>query len=165
MNLSFSPVDEAGARDILRWHYEPPYDIYDVGQDVDDPSFFTDPNNGYFAVRDEAGELIGYVCFGADGRVPGGNYEEEAIDLGVGLRPDMTGRRLGPGVIEAAMTFGRDLFGPLPFRATVASFNGRSLAACRKVGFMPRETFARRPDGLEFVILVCEAGERDDSGN
>jgi ribosomal-protein-alanine N-acetyltransferase len=164
MQWSFAPMDESSAREILHWRYEPPYDVYDVGQDVDDPSFFTDPGNGYFAVRDESGDLIAYVCYGADARVPGGNYEGGAIDLGAGLRPDLTGRRLGPGIIEAAMAFGSDLYGPRPFRATVAAFNERSLAACRKVGFVARETFARPSDGLEFVILIREAGGRDDGG-
>ena len=42
------------------------------------------------------GTLLGYGSFGPEGQVPGGRYDASAIDLGMGLRPDLVGRGLGP---------------------------------------------------------------------
>jgi hypothetical protein len=30
MHLTFTPMDESAAHKILTWHYEPPYDLYNL---------------------------------------------------------------------------------------------------------------------------------------
>ena len=45
--------------------------------------------------------------FGPDGRVPGWDYDETALDTGGGLRPSLTGQGLGRAVISAGLDFGR----------------------------------------------------------
>jgi ribosomal-protein-alanine N-acetyltransferase len=90
--------------------------------------------------------------------VPGGDYDEEALDIGGGLRPDLTGQGLGPSFMEAALEFGRRQFGPVSFRATVAAFNRRAQRVCEKLGFRPVQTFERMHNGKRFTILVRAAG-------
>ncbi len=139
------------AADIVTWRYPAPYDCYDL---VDtDPEFFTDPRNGYVALVDK-GELIGYRVFGRDGRVPGGEYDESALDTGGGLRPELTGRGLGKQAIAAGLEYGAARFRPMAFRVTVAGFNIRAQQVVQGLGFVPTRTFNATTDGCGFVIMT-----------
>ncbi len=74
--LTFRPLDASDARAILAWRYEGPYAVYnpqppDLAAAV---AILIDPANAYFAARDETGALVGFCCFGADARVPGGDW-------------------------------------------------------------------------------------------
>jgi RimJ/RimL family protein N-acetyltransferase len=92
-----------------------------------------------------------------DAQVPGGDYGEDALDVGCGIRPDLTGQRLGPTVIQTALDFGRRQWHPSRFRATIAAFNERAQKAARRVGFEQVSTFERSSDGLPFIIFEREA--------
>jgi [ribosomal protein S18]-alanine N-acetyltransferase len=140
------------AADIVTWRYPAPYDCYDVS-DVE-PEFFVDPRNGFFALLSGSDELIGYRSFGADGRVPGGDYDDSALDTGGGLRPSLTGQGLGRQAIATGLDFGRRRFAPPAFRVTVASFNSRALHVVTSLGFRPVSSFAATADGRRFEILV-----------
>jgi len=50
----------------------------------------------YVAVLDARDEMIAFRCFGPEARVLGGAYFEDALDMGGGLRPDLTGPRPWP---------------------------------------------------------------------
>ena len=95
MPLTIQPLTPAQIHQFLTWQYEGPYAMYNMsGDDVETAvSFFRDPDNGYFAIVDENDELLGFCNFGADARVPGGIYHQPALDIGIGMRPDLTGRR------------------------------------------------------------------------
>jgi [ribosomal protein S18]-alanine N-acetyltransferase len=139
------------AADILSWRYPSPYDYYDV-TDVD-LDYYLDPANGFFAVL-SGGEFIGFRSFGPDGQVPGGTYDDSALDTGGGLRPELTGRGLGRTVVVAGLEFGRLRFAPDAFRVTVASFNTRALRVVTSLGFRPVRSFPAAMDGRSFEILV-----------
>lgn len=156
MNLTFSQMDETSARAALTWRYDEPYSFYnpnpaELEQDV---QTLTDPANLYYAITDEAGALVAYYCFGRDAQVTGGDYSDDALDIGGGVRPDLTGRGLGPVIIQAGINFGQHKFAPRGFRVTVAAFNQRALSSCERIGFSPVQTFRRGQDEREFVILL-----------
>jgi GNAT superfamily N-acetyltransferase len=154
--ILIAPMTAEYATDILSWRYPAPYDYYDaVGGD---PGYYLDPANGVYAVL-SGGELIGFRSFGPDGRVPGGAYDDSALDTGGGLRPALTGRGLGRSVIAAGLEFGRERFAPEAFRVTVASFNTHALRVVTLLGFQPVSSFAASTDGRQFEILLrrCEA--------
>ena len=156
-SLRFEPMTESYARIALNWRYEPPYDFYnhDPAQlDVLIHDSFLNPAYHYFAVLNEKDSLIAFRCFGEDARVPGGNYSAEALDMGGGLRPDLTGHGLGPQIIRAAMDFARMEFSPPAFRATIAEFNLRAQRACEKVGYVFAQRFIATHNGAPFVILI-----------
>jgi RimJ/RimL family protein N-acetyltransferase len=158
MNLHLVPIDEPSARSILGWRYEPPYDLYnaDPSKLDEDLAHLLDPATAYYAIRDTE-ELVGFRCFGRDAQVPGGNYEGSALDTGGGLRPDLTGRGLGLGMLNAGLDFGRAMFHPPAFRVTVAAFNQRALIVCQRAGFEPIQSFVRNQDEREFVMLCRSA--------
>src|SRR3712207_2229590 len=101
--VTFRPVTEAEARAIAAWRYEGPYAYYNAPEGAADAEYLRellDPDNPYYAALDPQGELIGFFAFGSPAQV--GHREqreqayagEEALDIGLGLRPDLTGRGL-----------------------------------------------------------------------
>ena len=119
----------------------------------EDVAFFSDPANRYFGLHDNGDCLVAFICFGEDARVPGGQYDGDALDVGCGIRPDQTGQGLGSQVIETAVQFGMTTYGSQAFRATIAAFNERAQRAAKRAGFVPISRFERSSDGMPFVIL------------
>lgn len=159
-SFKFKPMTEACAHAALSWRYEPPYDFYNHDPaHLDDliHNCFLNPAYHYFAVFDEKNVLVAFRCFGEDARVPGGDYSADALDMGGGLRPDLTGHGLGPLVMRAAMDFARGEFSPRAFRTTVAEFNLRAQRACEKVGYVFVQRFVATHNGIPFVILIRSA--------
>ena len=152
MRVRFVQMTPEYAALLPTWRYPRPYDCYDVADAA--PDFFLDPANGYYAAVDDGGELIGFRCFGPDGRVPGGHYPADALDTGGGLRPELTGRGLGRAVIAAGLAFGRTVFAPTCYRVTVAAFNARALRVVGSLGFVEAQRFAGTVDGREYVVLT-----------
>ena len=155
--FTFSKMTEPDALAILEWRYEAPYDFYDPKGDelAKDLQTLVEPTNLYLAVRDREGELIGYYCFGGEAQVPGGDYAEDALDIGGSTRPDLLGTGMGRMFVRVATDFGDMFFHPKKFRATIAAFNTRALHMCEKAGFVWTQQFTR-DDGTEFVVLVKE---------
>ena len=96
-------------------------------------------------------------CFGPDAQVPGGDYEAAALDIGLGLRPDLTGQGRGLHYASAVCDFARNTLAPAEFRVTVARFNRRARRVWENAGFVRVQTFERQPDGLPFVVLTRDA--------
>jgi RimJ/RimL family protein N-acetyltransferase len=153
-NYSFNKMTDADAREILSWRYEPPYDFYDpLDEDLErDVAVLVEPTNLYLSVRNAEGDLIGYYCFGSQAHVEGGDYSEDALDIGGSVRPDLTGTGMGKMFVRVALDFAGIFFHPKKFRATVATFNTRALRTCENAGFVWTQKF-RRPDGVEFAVL------------
>jgi len=154
--FTFQPMDEASARAVPEWRYEAPYDIYNIASDnvEKEMQLFLDPQNAYHTITDEQGDLVAYCCFGPDGQVSGGDYGAAALDIGLGVRPDLTGQGHGLAYINAVLHFARRAFPPTAFRVTVAEFNQRARRVWEKAGFRPVQTFQRSGDGMPFVILA-----------
>jgi [ribosomal protein S18]-alanine N-acetyltransferase len=141
----------AYAADIVTWRYPPPYDCYDMTSA--DPAYLTDPASGFFALVDGT-RLTGFRSFGTDGQVPGGVYDESALDTGGGLRPGLTGKGLGREAIQAGLAFGRARFAPPAFRVTIATFNLRAQRVVEALGFRGLSSFRASTDGRSYEILV-----------
>jgi RimJ/RimL family protein N-acetyltransferase len=151
-------MDEASARAICGWRYEAPYHIYNVVTDGVEGAVlaFLDPQYAYYCIVGENGDLVAYCCFGLDARVPGGDYSRDALDVGMGVRPDLTGQGLGLSFAQAVLRFARETFEPPAYRVTVARFNERAQRVWEKAGFQQVEEFARSSDGMPFVIMIGE---------
>jgi RimJ/RimL family protein N-acetyltransferase len=158
MPLAFAALDETNARAILNWRYDPPYDVYDEGTDDSEKTLqtFLDPRNAYYAITDDREGLVAYCCFGPDAQVPGGDYGAAALDIGLGVRPDLTGQGHGHCYVDTVLGFGRRTFAPSAFRVTIAAFNQRALTVWKRAGFRPVQAFQRTGDGLAFVMLARE---------
>ena len=152
--ITFSALDESAAREVVRWRYDPPYDIYNIEDSDDAIQYAIDPRKGFFSMRDETGKLLGFCSFGDDGQVSGGDYRLEALDIGMGIHPDLTDRGRGAGYVAAVVDFAKKEFAAERLRVTIAAFNLRAQRVWEKNGFRPEQTFHREVDNREFVILV-----------
>jgi RimJ/RimL family protein N-acetyltransferase len=146
MAYHFVPLTEADARAIAGWRYDGACAAYDCppGEAEGAVLLMLDPANRYFAARDGDGELVGFCCFGPDAHVPGGDYADASVlDVGLGLRPDHTGRGRGPTFVEAIASFASARLGHQHLGLTVAAWNRRAVRAYEKAGFQTVHTFTR----------------------
>jgi [ribosomal protein S18]-alanine N-acetyltransferase len=169
IDVTFRPVTEAEACAIAAWRYDGPYAIYNAPEGAaGDPEYLRellDPDNPYYAGIDSQGGLIGFLGFGAPAQV--GTAEEreeayggeEALDVGLGLRPDLTGRGRGLAFVEAGLAFAREQFAPARFRLSVAAFNQRAIRVYERAGFrrVRAMTLASSGGPREFIIMVRDA--------
>ena len=73
--------------------------------------------------------------------------EGDALDVGLGMRPDLTGQGLGLDFVRAGLRFARDTYVPPAFRLTVATFNRRAIKVYERAGFEPVRAFGDRGTG------------------
>ncbi|MBN1889627.1 MAG: GNAT family N-acetyltransferase [Thermoflexales bacterium] len=157
--MNIQPMDEASARAIARWRYDAPYDFYNLNPDEieQNVAYFANPQNAFYSILSEQGGLAGYCSFGPDGQVPGGDYSQAALDVGIGMRPDLTGHGEGVCYSELVFDFACRTFAPERLRVTIAAFNQRAQRVCHKLGFHVVQRFLKEPGGVPFLILVREA--------
>ena len=115
----FRQMDDADAREISGWRYVPPYAFYDATADPADPA---DPADlGNLADLADLAELLdperrrGIFFSVLDGK------KDEAVDVGLGLEPDLTGKDLGAQFFTSGLAFARERFSPRPFTLSVAT--------------------------------------------
>jgi RimJ/RimL family protein N-acetyltransferase len=122
------PLTDAHATAISGWQYEFPYEWYDTSNDPRKVELFAHPQRreSLRAVVDEDGELLGFFNFVREG---------DEVRVGLGMRPDMTGRGLAQPFILAGLNYASLEWRPKRFRLWVARWNERALRAYRRAGF------------------------------
>lgn len=148
------------AREMLSWRYEAPYDMYSMDniEDADMPgeiAYLLDASNHFYAIY-ENDEMVGHCVFYDEARVRGDEYAEDALDIGIGMRPDETGQGRGTAITQQVLAFAEMKYAPSVYRATIAAWNKRAQAVCLKNGFYIARTFVS-DDGREWVVLLKDA--------
>lgn len=163
-HFSVRPMTEHDARTITAWHYEPPYSFYNPDPESLDDSLVEMMDGSYYAVAGADGQLAGFVAFGATAQVPGGHthgaYGADALDIGLGMRPDLTGRGLGLSFLQTCIAFAHERFSPPMLRLSVATFNQRAITVYQRAGFKPGLVVpgpAPTRD-IEFLVMVLPLG-------
>lgn len=138
---------------IADWHYPPPYSFYDWRADNEDAALLLDERRRrgrFFSAFDEDHALVGFFEFQVKG---------DDVIVGLGLRPDLTGRGLGREFVEAGLAFAREKFQPTRFRLSVAAFNERAIRVYERAGFTPLRTFDHETNGRvhRFLEMVHAA--------
>ena len=152
------PLEEGDARAILQWRYESPYDFYNPPADNEQNYYvmqFLDPDLMFHAVVDTSDNLIGFCSYGVDGQVFGGNYKTQALDIGLGMRPDLTGQGRGHAFFRTILQYGQTL-PSTRFRLTVASFNTRAIWLYRRFGFEEVEHFIDAFFAVPYTVMIRE---------
>jgi len=143
----FRQMDDADANEVASWRYEPPYDFYDSTADPADLAELLDPERRrdvYFSVLDDENRIVGFFQF---------EKKDETVDIGLGLRPDLTGRGLGAKFVLSGLEFVRRRFAPERFSLSVATFNERAIGVYERVGFRRGEVFTHETNGGEYEFL------------
>jgi sigma-B regulation protein RsbU (phosphoserine phosphatase) len=151
--ITFSELNEPAAKEIVSWCYQHPYDIYNLEDSQETINYLTKQDNHFYAMHSQNHQLIGFCSFGKDGQVPGGSYEKQALDIGMGLHPDLTGKGQGHNYVASVLEFAQREFSPDCVRVTIAAFNLRSQRVWEKNGFQKSQSFTQSGNNLEFVVL------------
>jgi [ribosomal protein S18]-alanine N-acetyltransferase len=160
MRFDIRAFTEADADAVAGWRYPPPYDVYDASEDPSMHIEMRDPQRWgvtWFAADDaDSGELAGFLEMVATEPDEAGRAE---VEVGLGLRPDLTGRGLGSAFVEAALGFARDRWRPRTFALDVFPWNERAIRCYERAGFGRGEIYVRRfPDGNEVTFLRMSRG-------
>lgn len=166
-SYQFFKMTEQYASLIVRWTYEEPYSLYNMDGGLDDISEFM--NGDYFYVLDYANELIGFICTGNSARVPGGYQigiynDEQYIDFGLGLKPELTGKGYGEQFLISSLDFIKDEYDKSDVQLVVAAFNERAIKVYERVGFIKGQSFKSKVSGQEIDFLVMHYSKEITSG-
>lgn len=149
MKLELTNMNEALAFEILNWRYNPPYDFYNNENDAETLKELVDDN--YFVVLNEKKELVGFYCVGSSAQVPAGTkvgaYMENSIDIGLGMAPVFTGKGNGFTFFSFVLESIYKMYGQVPVRLTVATFNERAIHLYEQFEFVKE---------MEFVTETAE---------
>ena len=126
--MRLSPLTAELGEAMASWSYPGPWSVYDVTGPLD-------PAEGYWAVLGDGDEVVGFACFGVEARVPGLEERPGVLDVGVGMRPELTGRGLGREFAQAVLDHGRALTSATTLRAVVQEWNARSRRLLENLGF------------------------------
>jgi ribosomal-protein-alanine N-acetyltransferase len=141
-------ADDAHA--IAAWRYADPYSFYDWDRDPGDLAELLDPSEWgrrYFSADDADGELAGFLVIKA---------AEGVAEIGLGLRPALTGRGLGGAFLDAGLRFAAERFGARSFALAVAAFNLRAITVYERAGFREVRRYEHATNGAvhEFVWMT-----------
>jgi ribosomal-protein-alanine N-acetyltransferase len=150
VTIDIEPLTNQAATEIAGWHYEPPYDFYDFAAEPDDLAELLDPTrrgDRYYGAFDESGALVGFFYFA---------FHDDEVEVGLGLRPDLTGRGLGAEYLDAGLEFAQRRFELTHFRLYVATFNERAIRVYERAGFRRVRTATRHLALGDFEFLELE---------
>lgn len=147
-------MTKALAEVILDWRYEPPYDFYnDNNKEESMKELLEEP---YFAVLNDDGNLVGFYCIGYAAQVPlgylFGAYQEDCLDIGLGMKPELTGKGNGESYIQFVL---EQIKGSKSIRLTVADFNERAITLYERAGF--RKTYMFAGEEVTFFVMEKES--------
>lgn len=114
--------------DLAMWRTPGPWSVSDQ---LEAPP----PDEGYWAIRDADGALVGYCCFGEAARVPGLPSDPAMLDVAIGLRPDLIGHGLSDKLARTGVDHGRAVAGDRKLRSVIAQDNAAGRRAAQKAGF------------------------------
>ncbi|PGS48677.1 GNAT family N-acetyltransferase [Bacillus sp. AFS041924] len=154
MELYIKKMTETYATEILNWNYPAPYDFYN--NKLSKEALEELLGNTYFAVTDQNELLIGFYCIGETAQVPKGNefgvYENECVDLGLGVRPNLTGKGFGSEFFKFILERILESINFSTLRLTVAKFNKRAIRLYKNFGFKVENEFYT--ERAEFITMV-----------
>ncbi|MGG3913298.1 GNAT family N-acetyltransferase [Rossellomorea vietnamensis] len=151
MTYKFNVMTQEQAENIaFQWHYDGDYSFYDMEADEEDLDEFLSPEergNTTFAITKDM-ELVAFFSVSkiADG----------IFDIGLGMRPDLTGKGNGIEFLRAGMNYVQSEFNSEKITLSVATFNQRAIKLYRKGGFKDVETFKQNTNGSTFEFLKME---------
>ena len=147
----FRPLTQADAEEVARWHYPEPYSFYDWIADQDDFEELLDPESrgdAYAAVLDDQGEVVGFFSSKPKGT--------GLVEVGLGLRPDHTGRGLGLAFVEAGLEEARARHAPERFTLAVAAFNKRAITIYERAGFEEVRRYQHHTNGADWDFVEMQ---------
>lgn len=156
MRFRFRPLRWRDAVTIARWHYDGSYAFYDMSLAVllgvvavqwVLRSLGLITFCAVYADRDEREQLVGVFSF---------LRHSNALEIGLGLQPDLTGQGIGLTFVQAGLDYARVYFAPKRFQLVVAAFNTRAITVYERAGFVPVRHFTDYHRGRPYAAILME---------
>ena len=151
MSYQFAVLTQQQAEIIAyTWHYEGDYAFYNMEADEDDLAEFLNVEKrgqSVFAITSD-GELIGFV--GVE------RTSTEMVDIGLGMRPDLTGNGSGRAFVTWILDFIEAMYSPRRITLSVAAFNVRAIRVYETCGFQQVASFQQDTNGSTFEFIKLE---------
>ncbi len=109
------------------------------------------PDEGYRAVVDADGRLLGYCCFGEAARVTGAPSHPTVLDVSIGIRPGYAGRGWGASLGRAAIAHALTVAKDRRLRTTVPQWKAAAVRVAEQSGFTLVGTVTY--DGQPYQVL------------
>ena len=109
------------------------------------------PDEGYWAVADSHGELIGFCCLGEPARAPGETGRPAVLDIAIGIRSDLSGHGWGAELGRAAVAYARSVALDRRLRTTVPEWNAIGLHVAEQSGFIRSGSISL--SGHQYLVL------------
>ena len=125
-------MDQYAAGEVAAWSYPGVYALYDFAADANDLAELLDADSRagrYFIARLAGHGLVGFVELKPAG--------EDSVEIGLGLRPECTGRGFGGAFVTHVCAWTAKRCGVTTIIVRVATFNARAIAVYQRVGFEP----------------------------
>lgn len=141
MQYRFEPFRWRDARAVAAWRYPGPYAFYNtsivsLGIVALLQSLLSASGAltycSVFGEREGRDELVGIFSF---------TRRAQSLEVGLGLRPDLTGQGIGLEFMEAGLAYARAHFRPQRFLLRVATFNKRAIRVYERAGFRPGRVY------------------------
>jgi [ribosomal protein S18]-alanine N-acetyltransferase len=147
-HLELSAMGQADAEKLASWKYPGVYSFYDFSADPDDQAELLDPRRRhdiYFSARVPDCGLIGFAELKPQ--------ESGALEIGLGLRPECTGRGIGAEFVRRICLWASLRMTPASLVLRVATFNARAIRVYERVGFQPVGVEVTNSYGTEVEFL------------
>ena len=146
---------EEYAIDICNWNYDGGYSVYNM------PSFDEAKKKNYSIANPS--RYSEYLCYGINKELVAYiklNFKENnEIYVGIGLKPNVTGKGLGKHILNFALEYIKQNYASYTPMLEVRSWNTRAIKCYTAVGFKPVKTIMQTDKNgveCEFVIMKYE---------
>jgi [ribosomal protein S18]-alanine N-acetyltransferase len=147
MDYKFNEVSQEQAETILNWHYEGEYSFYDYENDEENLVKLLNPHGDIYYMVKKGNDEVGFFCY---------EIEEDSVEIGLGMKPELTGRGMGLDFLKAGINFAISKYNPKEITLSVATFNKRAIKVYEKAGFESVKTFMQDTNGGRFKFLKME---------
>lgn len=134
----------------FNWHYNGEYSFYDMESDKADLEKFLNPEtraNSMLTVSNN-NELIGFFSVY--------KVADKTLDIGLGMKPDFTGRGKGLEFLKEGLDYILSEYNPDKITLSVATFNQRAIKVYSKMGFRDIDTYIQDTNGSTYKFLRME---------
>ena|SRR5438128_7152392 len=156
VDFRIRPMTAADARTVAAWRYPGEYSFYVADADAGDLAELLNPaewGHRYFAADEvPPRELAGFVAVKLSNRV---------AELGLGLRPGLTGRGLGEAYVGTCLRFAATTLGAQGYTLAVAAFNQRAITVYERAGFRKIERYEHFTNGGLHAFIRIARGPID----
>uniref|UniRef100_UPI003A6C9043 GNAT family N-acetyltransferase n=1 Tax=Lactococcus sp. TaxID=44273 RepID=UPI003A6C9043 len=131
------------------WHYDAPYDFYDMQNDIEDYEEIISPSlrqNNYYQVTNN-NNLIGFFV------IEPVDENKGKYEIGLGMDPSITGKGKGIDFLNLIIKFSQSKFHVTEIILDVAQFNVRAQKVYQKAGFKISKHHEQKTNGATYNFI------------